>query len=120
MIRMSFQVYKRAATAAGAVRDRHVVHPVRRVLRAARLHGPAPLLHRALGPRGVAAARAHLLQPPRPAALPHAPHAARETAARRRGDQHLRDRVGACARGRDVTLEGVGVALIRIFGLAAS
>lgn len=87
------QVHKRAAAAAGAVRDGHVVHPVRGLRGAARLHGAAPLLRGALGPRGVAAARAHVLQPPRPAALPRARAALRQAAARRRGDQHLRHRV---------------------------
>lgn len=97
------QVHERAAAAAGAVRDGHVVHPVRGLRGAARLHGPAPLLRGALGPRGVAAARAHVLQPPRPAALPHAAAAAREAAARRRGDQHLRHRVSRRSSVRTVT-----------------
>lgn len=87
------QVLQRAAAAAGAVRDGHVVHPVRGLRGAARVAGPAPLLRGALGPRGVAAARAHVLQPPRPAALPQRRAAAREAAAGRRGDQHLRHRV---------------------------
>lgn len=88
-----FQIFKRAATATSAVRDGHVVDPIRGLLCTARLDGPAALLHRALGPRGVAAARAHVLQPARPAALPHAAPALREATTRRRGDQHFRHRV---------------------------
>lgn len=87
------QIFKRAATSTSAVCDGHVVHPVRGLLCTARLDRAAALLHRALGPRGVTAASAHLLQPPGPAALPHAALALRKVASRRRGDQHFRHRV---------------------------
>lgn len=98
------QVHERAAPAPGAVRDGHVVHPVRGVRRPARVHGPAPLLHRALGPRGVAAASTHLLQPPRPAALPNAAPAAREAVASRRRNQHLRHRMNTIISTTDASL----------------
>lgn len=87
------QIYKRAASPTGAVRDGYILDPLRRLLSAAGLHRAAPLLHRAVGADRVAPARAHLLQPARPAALPLAAAAAREAAAGRRGDQHLRHRV---------------------------
>lgn len=92
-----WQVHERAASAAGAVRDGNIVDTVRGILGAARLDGPAALLHRALGPRGVAATCSHLLQPPRPAALPHAAPTPRETTACSRRDQHLRHRVNSSA-----------------------
>lgn len=87
------QVHKRAAAPACPIRDGDVVDPLRRVLGVARLHRPAPVLYRAVGPRGVAASSPHLLQPPRPASLPHTTTTTRETTPGRRRNQHFRHRI---------------------------
>lgn len=93
-----FQIHERAASPAGSVRDGNVVYTVRRLLGAPRVHGAAEVLHRALGSHGVPPASSHLLQPPRPAALPHAAAAAREAAPGRGGNQHLRHRMSSFTR----------------------
>ena len=89
---------RRHARAPAAVRDGLAPRAARRLPRAAGLHGRrrAAPLHAAPGGGRVArlaAQGAHVLQPPRPAALPDQAEAARQTEAGRSGDGRVRRRV---------------------------
>lgn len=80
---------QREARAPPAVRDGDVPRAGGRLRRADGLERAAALLHREGGQGAVAAALAHLLQPPRPAALQDVRAAGGEAELRRGGDGGL-------------------------------
>lgn len=81
--------HERAAFATVAVRDGHFEHTVRGLFSVARLDGTTSILRGKVGQTERSAESAHLFQSVGLAAVSDDRGASRETAAGRRGDQHI-------------------------------